>query len=67
VQELQQQASDRGDELERVAGAKERADGKLKRSDSHLQQANTTIQVPPCTAIQTSWVCFVPLAFILNL
>ncbi len=54
MQELQQQASDRGDELERVAGAKERADGKLKRSDSHLQQANTTIQVPPCTAIQTS-------------
>ncbi len=42
---MQQQVSDRGDELERVAGAKERADGNLKRSDSQLQQANTTIQV----------------------
>jgi len=46
VQDLQQQAIDRGNELERVAGAKERADGTLKRSDSNLQHANTTIKVP---------------------
>ncbi|KAL0055766.1 hypothetical protein WJX82_004147 [Trebouxia sp. C0006] len=35
---------DKGDELERVAGAKERTDGNLQRSDSQLQQANTRIQ-----------------------
>ena len=46
MQDLQQQAMDRGDELERVAGAKERADGIMKRSDSNLQQANPTIKVP---------------------
>ncbi len=46
MQELQQDLSNKGDELERVAGAKERADGNLRRSDSHLQQAETTIKVP---------------------
>jgi len=49
VQALQQLVDDKGDELKRVAGAKERTDGNLQRSDSQLQQANTRIQVLPAS------------------
>lgn len=51
MQALQQLVDDKGDELERIAGAKERADGNLKRSDSSLQQANNTIKVPSAPSL----------------
>ena len=51
MQDLQQFLSNKGDELQRVAGAKESTDGNLKRMVSNLQQADTTIKVPSASSL----------------
>lgn len=51
MQDLQQNVSDEGEELQRGAGAKEPADGNLMRMNSHLQQADNTIKVPSASSL----------------
>ncbi|KAL0032442.1 hypothetical protein WJX77_000732 [Trebouxia sp. C0004] len=48
IKELQQLMSDKGDELERAAGAKDYGDGKLKHDDSQLNRP--TPHSMPCTS-----------------